>query len=87
MILFSSEQKFVGRVNGVLSPLFSGMMVVTMSLAGVVKEAVSLQASYQISGLLFIIAVCVVIPLFKMQLQQQADTSEIVVKQEGGVES
>ena len=87
MILFSSEQKFVGRVNGVLSPLFSGMMVVTMSLAGVVKEAVSLQASYQISGLLFIIAVSVVIPLFKMQLQQQADTSEIVVKQEGGVES
>ncbi|MDN9011868.1 MFS transporter [Brevibacillus laterosporus] len=87
MILFSSEQKFVGRVNGVLSPLFSGMMVVTMSIAGVVKETVSLQASYQISGLLFIIAVCVVIPLFKMQLQKQADTSETLVEQEGGAES
>ncbi|MCR8980522.1 MFS transporter [Brevibacillus laterosporus] len=82
MILFSSEQKFVGRVNGVLSPLFSGMMVVTMSLAGVVKESVSLQASYQIAGLLFVTAVCVVIPLFKMQLQKQTDTRESLAEQE-----
>ncbi|MED1663996.1 MFS transporter [Brevibacillus laterosporus] len=82
MILFSSEQKFVGRVNGVLSPLFSGMMVVTMSLAGVVKESVSLQASYQIAGLLFVTAVCVVSPLFKMQLQKQTDTRESLAEQE-----
>ncbi|WNX31932.1 MFS transporter [Brevibacillus laterosporus] len=87
MILFSSEQKFVGRVNGVLSPLFSGMMVVTMSLAGVVKESVSLQASYQIAGLLFVTAVCVVIPLFKMQLQKQTDTRESLAEQEEIVDS
>lgn len=81
MILFSSEQKFVGRVNGVLSPLFSGMMVITMSLSGLVKETVSLQTSYQISGVLFFAAVYVVFPLFKMHLQKQTDTREPLVEQ------
>ncbi|NKQ18729.1 MFS transporter [Brevibacillus laterosporus] len=74
LILMSAEEDFVGRVNGVLSPLFSGMMVVMMSVSGVVKETFTLQGSYQIAGLFFVVGVFAVIPLFKLQLQKPQHT-------------
>lgn len=38
LILQWTEQSYVGRVNGVLSPMFMGMMVIMMSLAGLLKK-------------------------------------------------
>lgn len=38
LILQWTEQEYVGRVNGVLSPMFMGMMVIMMSLSGVLKK-------------------------------------------------
>lgn len=38
LILQWTEQEYVGRVNGVLSPMFMGMMVIMMSLSGVLKS-------------------------------------------------
>ncbi len=34
LIIQNSDTDFIGRVNGILSPLFTGSMVVTMSIAG-----------------------------------------------------
>lgn len=65
LILNNSAEDFVGRVNGVLNPLFMGMMVVGMSLSGVVKVPLTLLGVYLLSGLLFLIGALLLIPLFK----------------------
>jgi Na+/melibiose symporter-like transporter len=67
LILQSTDSQFVGRVNGVLNPLFMGMMVVTMSTAGVLKSALTLVVVYQISAVLFALAMLVLVPLFKLK--------------------
>lgn len=64
LILQSSEEALVGRVNGVLNPMFMGAMVSTMSLAGWLKAQLSLVLMYEVSGLLFFIGMLLVIPLF-----------------------
>ena len=66
IILKNTEEKFVGRVNGILTPLFMGSMVITMSLSGVLKEQFSLFSMYQFSALLFIFGILVMIPMFKI---------------------
>jgi len=65
MILGNTKEAFVGRVNGILNPLFMGTMVVMMSLAGVIKSALSLGAIYWISGALFFAGVLVMLPILK----------------------
>jgi len=73
IILNNTEEKFVGRVNGILTPLFMGSMVITMSLSGVLKEQFSLLAIYQTSAMLFILGILVTLPLFR--LQKAAETN------------
>jgi len=65
MILQWSEQSIVGRVNGVLSPMFIGMMVVMMSVSGVLKKTMPLELIYTISGVLLVFGMLVLVPLFK----------------------
>ncbi len=45
LILQMSEEEYVGRVNGVLNPLFLGAMVITISFAGWLKVIFSLVTS------------------------------------------
>ncbi|MEH7401557.1 MFS transporter [Gottfriedia acidiceleris] len=66
IILKNTDEKFVGRVNGILTPLFMGAMVITMSLAGILKEHFSLVSIYQVSALLFIIGIIIMVPMFKI---------------------
>ena len=47
LIIQNSDTDFIGRVNGILSPLFTGSMVVTMSIAGSLKEMFSLSTMYE----------------------------------------
>lgn len=47
LIIQNSDTDFIGRVNGILSPLFTGSMVVTMSIAGSLKEMFSLSMMYE----------------------------------------
>ena len=47
LIIQNSDTDFIGRVNGILSPLFTGSMVVTMSIAGSLKEMFSLSTMYR----------------------------------------
>ncbi|MFY0543398.1 MFS transporter [Brevibacillus sp. H7] len=67
MILQASEEAYVGRVNGVLNPLFMGMMVLAISTAGWLKAALSLVTVFEAAGLLFLLGMFVLIPLFKMK--------------------
>jgi len=64
LILQASKEEFVGRVNGVLNPLFMGAMVITMSLAGWLKIQVSLVAMYGVSAVLFFIGMLLIMPIF-----------------------
>ncbi|OAS88318.1 MULTISPECIES: MFS transporter [Metabacillus] len=63
MILQNAEESFVGRVNGIMTPLFMGAMVLMMSLAGILKQQVGLGISYQVSAVCMVIGVILVLPL------------------------
>lgn len=63
MILQNSDSQFIGRVNGILMPLYTGAMVVTMSVAGLLKEMFSLVAMYEAAGVLYIIGLFFLLPL------------------------
>jgi MFS transporter, DHA3 family, macrolide efflux protein len=66
IILKYTEEAFIGRVNGVLNPLFMGMMVIGMSVAGVLKIPLTISGVYTLSGILFLIGAFLVVPLFKV---------------------
>lgn len=65
LILQATEENFVGRVNGVLNPLFMGAMVITMSLAGWLKTQFTLVTMYEVSGALFFAGILFMITIFK----------------------
>jgi DHA3 family macrolide efflux protein-like MFS transporter len=67
MMMKNTEQAFIGRVNGILNPLFTGSMVVTMMLSGVLKNTISLVPLYVIAGLFFLVGVVILVPLFKLK--------------------
>ncbi|MFD0693787.1 MFS transporter [Paenibacillus sp. GCM10027628] len=73
MILGNTEEAFVGRVNGILNPLFMGAMVITMSLAGKLKDAFPLEAIYLTSAALFVIGVFIMLPSLKYKPQLQKE--------------
>jgi MFS transporter, DHA3 family, macrolide efflux protein len=75
LILGNSEESFVGRVNGILNPLFMGGMVINMSLAGVLKDQLGLNTMYLIASSLFIIGTLVMIPMLRIK-----QTPKIMVK-------
>ncbi|MDF2668046.1 MAG: major facilitator superfamily 1 [Paenibacillus sp.] len=66
IILKNTEEAFVGRVNGILTPLFMGAMVITMSLAGVLKDQFSIIVMYQLSAVFFIVGILVMVPMFRL---------------------
>lgn len=73
LILKLTEEEFVGRVNGVLNPLFMGAMVVTMSLSGWLKIKLSLVTMYTVSGVLFFFGVLLAAQLFNMVNMDKGD--------------
>lgn len=65
LILQWSEQSYVGRVNGVLMPMFMGMMVIMMSVSGLLKKVFPLEGIYTVSGIIMLIGALILIPIFK----------------------
>jgi MFS family permease len=65
MILKNTDSAFIGRVNGILNPIFMGTMVVTMTASGWLKKTFSLVVMYETTALLFIVGVLILVPLFK----------------------
>ncbi|MZP29782.1 MFS transporter [Heliobacterium undosum] len=66
MILQNTETDFVGRVNGILNPLFTGAMVVTMSAAGLLKQWFPLVALYIAAGACFFVGLLFILPLYNL---------------------
>ncbi|CAJ1002703.1 MULTISPECIES: MFS transporter [Bacillales] len=79
LILQNTEASFVGRVNGILSPLFMGAMVLMMSITGWLKATFSLVTMFEVATALFFIGVAVILPLLK---QQQGGAPQKVVQPE-----
>ncbi|MBS4201880.1 MFS transporter [Bacillus sp. FJAT-49732] len=73
MILQSTKAEFIGRVNGTLSPLFSGAMVLTMSFSGILKHVTSIVLIFELSAILFVIGILVIMPIFNMKIQPQTE--------------
>jgi MFS transporter, DHA3 family, macrolide efflux protein len=65
LILQGTEQKFIGRVNGILNPLFMGAMVLTMSITGWLKETFSLIVMFEGAAILFAFGILTMVPLMK----------------------
>ncbi|MCE5169174.1 MFS transporter [Paenibacillus profundus] len=69
MILQNTEGAFIGRVNGILSPMFMGAMVITMSLSGWIKGMTSIVFMYEAATVLFLIGIVVLTPILRMRKQ------------------
>ncbi|MCY9515505.1 MFS transporter [Paenibacillus apiarius] len=69
MILQNTEGAFIGRVNGILSPMFMGAMVITMSLSGWIKGMTSIVFMYEAATVLFLIGIVVLAPILRMRKQ------------------
>jgi MFS family permease len=67
MILKRTEGAYIGRVNGILTPLFTGSMVLTMSTAGILKEQFSLVAIFVSAAVLFIVGAFFILPLYNLK--------------------
>ena len=74
LILQTTREEFVGRVNGVLNPMFMGAMVTTMSLAGWLKLQFSLVTMYEVSGALFFTGMLLMVPVFKLRVRGPAES-------------
>lgn len=72
LILKNSEEAFVGRVNGVLNPLFMGMMVIGMTVSGLLKDPLTLFGVYLLAGILFLFGSLLVVPIFKLKEETYA---------------
>ncbi|MFC0189363.1 MFS transporter [Fictibacillus aquaticus] len=65
LILKNTQSEFIGRVNGILNPLFMGAMVITMSLSGWLKNFVSIVGIYEGAGLLLAAGILTMVPLMR----------------------
>jgi MFS transporter, DHA3 family, macrolide efflux protein len=65
LILQGTESKFIGRVNGILNPLFMGAMVLTMSISGWLKETFSLIVMFEGAAFLFAVGILTMVPLMR----------------------
>jgi len=76
LILQLTKSEFVGRVNGVLNPMFMGFMVITMSLTGWLKSQFSLTVLYIAAGLLFFIGVLLTSLIFNISVNNEVDSKQ-----------
>ncbi|OOM74198.1 hypothetical protein CLPUN_40800 [Clostridium puniceum] len=74
LILQLTKAEFVGRVNGVLNPMFMGFMVITMSLTGWLKSQFSLTVLYIAAGLFFLIGALLTSLIFKASFNNEIDS-------------
>lgn len=76
LILQNTDSKFIGRVNGILNPLFMGAMVLTMSVSGWLKETFSLVMLFEGAAFLFAVGILTMIPLMKKKTKVKAELQQ-----------
>lgn len=74
LILQLTKSEFVGRVNGVLNPMFMGFMVITMSLTGWLKSQFSLSILYIGAGVLFLLGAMLTSLIFNVSPETEIDS-------------
>lgn len=79
MILQNTKSEFIGRVNGTLSPLFTGSMVLTMSMAGILKEAFSIIVMFELAAILFVFGLLAILPIYNMKVPSKG--TEMLAKE------
>lgn len=78
LILTNAEESFVGRVNGILTPLFMGGMVLNMSLVGPLKAEFPLIVMYLLASSLFFIGALALLPMLR---KKEANHVKVVTMQ------
>ena len=73
LVLQSTKTEFIGRVNGILTPLFTGAMVVTMSIAGFLMDHFSVTLIFEFAAFLFIVGVAVIFPIYNMKAHNTSE--------------
>ncbi|NUU74567.1 MFS transporter [Paenibacillus xylanilyticus] len=63
MIMRNTDTAFIGRVGGAVTPVFMGMMVISMSLAGYLMDQLSLVTVFTVSGVLFLAGASILGPM------------------------
>ncbi|MFC0215156.1 MFS transporter [Paenibacillus chartarius] len=76
MMLKWSHESIVGRVSGVLNPMFIGMMVISMLFAGALKDAFSLVAIYAGAGILFVLGALSLMTIMGHKAPETASSGE-----------
>jgi MFS transporter, DHA3 family, macrolide efflux protein len=77
LILTNAEHSYVGRVNGILNPLFIGGMVLNMSLVGLLKEQFPLGTLYIMASSLFIISAVAMLPMQRIKQTKQVKIAQV----------
>lgn len=70
-----TEEAMIGRVTGIRTPLLTGAMLLSMSLAGTLKTHVPLALLYVCSALLFAIAWTTLAPIRRKPASPSADSA------------
>lgn len=83
MIMQWTEQSYVGRVNGVLSPMFMGMMVIMMSISGILKKFFPLVGIYTLSGIIMFVGAIILVPIFRHKPAAPLATATVSSTPEG----
>jgi MFS family permease len=76
LILQLTKSEFVGRVNGVLNPMFMGFMVITMSLTGWLKSQFPLAVLYIAAGILFFVGAILTSLIFNISVHNEVDSAQ-----------
>ncbi|CAM3618190.1 MFS transporter [Marinicrinis lubricantis] len=71
MVVQHTDQNFIGRVMGIRTPLMTGAMLLMMSVAGVLKNTLSLTIVYELAGFCFFAGFLIMIPLFRSKGKEE----------------
>ncbi|QUL57503.1 MFS transporter [Paenibacillus tritici] len=71
LLLRNTESAFMGRVGGIMGPMFMGFMVIGMSIAGYLAGILSLSVVFSVSGALFLIAMLILLPMVRANEAEQ----------------
>lgn len=73
-ILQNTDSNYVGRVNGILIPMFTGAMIVTMSVGGLLKKMLPISIIFQITAFILLLSMVVILPLYRLPVQKTEKT-------------
>lgn len=74
-MLTTISEKFVGRMNGLITPIFTGFVLIGTSLSGFYMKATSLVVVFTTAGIIFILA-----SLIGLKLSLQSSTSNVAME-------